>query len=434
MNLGVNDDDRGGRIECGHVISSFLWLAIDIWWSYLLVHCFRTEYVHDSAWAPDYISVVLLAVIVLRCVFTVERIVRLAYTAMLLNSVVGNYAASTQPFWWLKKISRVSTIAFYLFCVMLIPIFVPFTDRNCHGLYCACFFGRVYSFYACCLVVNWVLLGAVALRLFYQSLTNGGRPRAREHAAELHTALHRQRMEIDVSSFPVVHSDSATCPICLEEGSDGNPTFSHLECGHRLHQSCLRAMIDGPSGAAGQASAALFLCPVCRQPLCGGLIQDHHVAAEAEADVEAGGGPADRHAGDSGAPCDDQAAPSLAHKESVESVESVSAAGDVAGADSSRVGGIQASGEVGVELGDVEVGVGRVGGIQASGEVGVEFGDVEVGVGRVGGIQASGEVGVELGDVEVGVGRVGGIQASDEVGVELGEVEVGVGSVERQVL
>ncbi len=51
-----------------------------------------------------------------------------------------------------------------------------------------------------------------------------------------------------------------TCPICLSAVADGEGGISVLPCGHGLHETCWRLMLDSETACG-------FNCPVCRTPV-----------------------------------------------------------------------------------------------------------------------------------------------------------------------
>jgi len=142
-----------------------------------------------------------------------------------------------------------------------------------------CFFGRVYTFYAICLLVNACLVFMVWLHAVVVTLTQPHIMRAPPDVelveGEIGAFLAGRRMPrnapvpVNADGFVQLQLCEETCPICLEDGPDssGDCTFALLHCGHKLHLSCLRSLVHG-----GMTDS----CPVCRQPMAGGEVLDHH--------------------------------------------------------------------------------------------------------------------------------------------------------------
>lgn len=238
-----------------------------------MIDCFVSEYIPNSiARSPDYISVIMLGLIVLRGVFSVERLVIFIHTIKLLNFVVLDYAASTQPYNALKIISHWSMTLFTLFCILLIPVFVPFRSDNCHGLYCGCFFARIYTLFGCLMAANALILFCVWLRahwLIRHVTGNIITPTINLENVNFHELVVQPPVRVNVLAFETLDSLTEICPICLEEGLDcaGSSRFVKLTCGHKLHLSCIKTLVDGNT---------VNTCPVCRQPMQGKEIHDHH--------------------------------------------------------------------------------------------------------------------------------------------------------------
>jgi hypothetical protein len=256
-----HDQNRLSVVAITHstLINNFVSICLNgIFFGYFSKYYFEM----DTDLNNKFSSYILFALLIHGYCVTFNNVLKLLLNSRIIGTIMlkyehDNYLMLNSSIY--KIIFKLTQTAAYICAMILVPIFIPFNSEHCDdyskGL---CFFGRWNAFFG---IIGMIVLGIFIIPYL---ITIVGKcccvcGETDSHSFTSSNTIQRvQNMVISNSILSEFIDTTSVCSICITDASDGNNTFVKLQCGHKLHKTCLMEFMS---------SNLIKNCPECRQPI-----------------------------------------------------------------------------------------------------------------------------------------------------------------------